>query len=94
VSAPAKSVTLDIYSHILPGLQEAAAERFDKMLGANVGEKGEDNRVNEGHEQGVSKMLAKTKGLNGGADGVRTHYLLTASQTLSQLSYSPIRSTE
>jgi hypothetical protein len=25
----------------------------------------------------------------GGADGIRTHYLLTASQTLSQLSYSP-----
>jgi hypothetical protein len=24
-----------------------------------------------------------------GADGIRTHYLLTASQTLSQLSYSP-----
>jgi hypothetical protein len=27
----------------------------------------------------------------GGADGIRTHYLLTASQTLSQLSYSPVR---
>jgi hypothetical protein len=26
----------------------------------------------------------------GGADGIRTHYLLTASQTLSQLSYSPM----
>ncbi len=26
----------------------------------------------------------------GGADGIRTHYLLTASQTLSRLSYSPI----
>jgi hypothetical protein len=26
----------------------------------------------------------------GGADGIRTHYLLTASQTLSQLSYSPV----
>ena len=25
----------------------------------------------------------------GGADGIRTHYLLTASQTLSRLSYSP-----
>ena len=35
-------------------------------------------------------MLAKDGGLNGGADGVRTHYLLTASQTLSQLSYSPM----
>jgi hypothetical protein len=25
----------------------------------------------------------------GGADGIRTHYLLNANQTLSQLSYSP-----
>lgn len=29
--------------------------------------------------------------LDGGADGIRTHYLLTASQTLSRLSYSPTR---
>lgn len=27
----------------------------------------------------------------GGADGIRTHHLLTASQTLSQLSYSPAK---
>jgi hypothetical protein len=27
--------------------------------------------------------------VDGGADGIRTHYLLTASQTLSRLSYSP-----
>ena|GEM_PF-3685845 len=27
--------------------------------------------------------------IDGGADGIRTHYLLTASQTLSRLSYSP-----
>jgi len=25
-------ITLDTYSHILPGLQEAAADRFDKMV--------------------------------------------------------------
>jgi hypothetical protein len=25
-------VTLDTYSHVLPGLQEAAAERLDAML--------------------------------------------------------------
>ena len=30
------TVTLDTYSHVLPGLQEAAAERFDKMLGPDV----------------------------------------------------------
>jgi len=25
-------ITLDIYSHVLPGLQEAAVERFDQIL--------------------------------------------------------------
>jgi hypothetical protein len=25
-------LTLDIYSHVLPGIQEAAAEGFDKLL--------------------------------------------------------------
>jgi hypothetical protein len=28
--------TLDTYSHVVPGLQEAAAERFDKMLDLDV----------------------------------------------------------
>ena len=72
------SITLDTYSHILPGLQEAAAESFDKMLKPKVPE-----------VEDVSKMLANGGDLNGGADGIRTHYLLTASQTLSRLSYSP-----
>ena len=32
------ATTLNIYSHVLPGLQEAAAERFDKLLAReNVG---------------------------------------------------------
>ena len=26
------AITLDTYSHVLPGLQEAAAERFDMLL--------------------------------------------------------------
>jgi len=30
-------ITLDLYSHVLPGLQEAAAEHFDKMLEQDVG---------------------------------------------------------
>jgi len=29
-------ITLDTYSHVLPGLQEKAAERFDEMLGSRV----------------------------------------------------------
>jgi integrase len=30
------SITLDIYSHVLPGLQERAAERFDELLAPRV----------------------------------------------------------
>lgn len=33
------AITLESYSHVLPGLQEAAAERFDKLMArGNVGE--------------------------------------------------------
>jgi len=28
--------TLDTYSHVMPGLQEAAAEKFDRMLEPDV----------------------------------------------------------
>ena len=31
-------ITLDTYSHVLPGLQEAAAERFDRMLEVSISE--------------------------------------------------------
>jgi hypothetical protein len=31
--------TLDTYSHVVPGLQETAAERFDKMLNLDVSKK-------------------------------------------------------
>lgn len=30
------AITLDTYSHVLPGLQEEAAECFDRILGARV----------------------------------------------------------
>jgi integrase len=46
------AITLDIYSHILPGLQEAAAESFDRMLKPKIGE-----------VESVSKMLAKGRDL-------------------------------
>ena len=39
-------ITLDTYSHVLPGLQERAAERFDEMLEPRV------------IAEDVSKMLA------------------------------------
>jgi len=43
-------ITLDTYSHVLPGLQERAAERFDEMLEARV------------IAESVSKMLANGTG--------------------------------
>ena len=43
------SITLDIYSHVLPGMQEAAAERFDRIFKVDDDENSEPN---------VSKMLA------------------------------------
>ena len=43
-------ITLDTYSHVLPGLQERAAERFDEMLEPRV------------IAEDVSKMLAKDPG--------------------------------
>ena len=29
-------VTLDIYSHVVPGLQEAAVQKFDEVLGSDI----------------------------------------------------------
>ncbi len=42
-------ITLDIYSHVLPGLQEAAAEKFDMIF---------NQEENENPDANVSKMLA------------------------------------
>jgi integrase len=74
-------ITLDTYSHVLPGLQEAAAEKFDRLLDeeANSGNQGSD----------VSKMLANQA--RNGAEllknesercGSRTHDALIKSQVL------------
>ncbi len=44
-------ITLDIYSHVLPGLQEAAADRFDRMIS-------DGTEIDRGN---VSKPLAKAE---------------------------------
>jgi len=58
--------TLDIYSHVVPGLQEAAARRFDEML------PGVPDGVVEGP---VNNPSTKSEDSNGGAYGIRTRGL-------------------
>jgi len=74
------SITLDIYSHVLPGMQEAAAEKFDKLFEADVSENSDTN---------VSKMLAIAPQDKSGRYenesercGSRTHDALIKSQVL------------
>ncbi len=70
-------ITLDTYSHVLPGIQEAAAERFDRIF----------EEVNkENLKASVSKMLANNGGVECEPPGNRTLNLLIKSQLLCQLS--------
>ncbi len=70
-------ITLDTYSHVLPGIQEAAAERFDRIF---------EEVNNENLKESVSKMLAKDAGVEREPPGDRTLNLLIKSQLLYQLS--------
>ena len=67
-------ITLDTYSHVLPGLQQAAAKRFDDMLEESISD------ANQGDD--VSKMLAETLDLGSRPCGTRTHDALIKSQVL------------
>ncbi len=71
------AITLDTYSHVLPGIQEVAAEKFDSIF---EGEK------NEKSDPSVSKMLAKSEGLRSRPYRSRTCDTLIKSQVLYQLS--------
>ena len=74
-------ITLDTYSHLLPGLQEDAAERFDRII--------ENDNSGRKLEASVSKMLAENEGLAseyGEPPRNRTVNLLIKSQLLCQLS--------
>jgi integrase len=70
-------ITLDLYSHVLPGLQEAAAVKFDGILEVSEEEKSEAN---------VSKMLADSDDLGSRPCETRTRDTLIKSQVLYQLS--------
>jgi len=67
------ATTLDIYSHTVPGLQEAAAEKFDRIFEAGKKQKSKGN---------VSKMLAKNEDLASMPYRSRTCNLLIKSQVL------------
>jgi len=70
-------ITLDIYSHVLPGLQEAAAEKFDRIFEVDETENSDAN---------VSKMLANSDDLASRPWETRTPDTLIKSQVLYQLS--------
>ena len=40
-------ITLDVYSHVLPGIQQAAAETFDKLLAGALPDKGAADKTEE-----------------------------------------------
>jgi integrase len=72
------AVTLDTYSHVLPGLQEAAAERFDRML--------EEEPTSASESGYVSKMFASGTEVEREPHRTRTCNRLIKSQLLYQLS--------
>ena len=47
-------MTLNIYCHVLPGLQEAAADKFDSLFKPAISKKSKSN---------VGKMLANDSGI-------------------------------
>ena len=76
------AITLDTYSHVLPGLQEAAAQHFDRMLETSVS----GNISKSGEKGNVSKMLAREDKSDSRPYRSRTCDTLIKSQVLYQLS--------
>jgi integrase len=67
------SITMDIYSHALPGMQEEAAEKFERVL---------DENFHENSDPNVSKMLANSEDLASRPYRSRTCDTLIKSQVL------------
>ena len=70
-------ITLDIYSHVLPGMQEEAVEKYEKIFETDSSKNSEPN---------VSKMLANGEGVECRPYRSRTCDTLIKSQVLYQLS--------
>jgi integrase len=71
--------TLDTYSHVVPGLQEAAAERFDRILEPDVSKM-------LAKESDSSENIPENEEFESEPPGTRTLNLLIKSQLLYQLS--------
>jgi len=81
-------ITVDTYGHLIPGANKAAVDKLDAAPICTPGAPTQRVETREGSQ------LAESIG---GADGIRTRGLLTASQARSQLRHSPTsigRSTE
>ena len=70
-------ITLDIYSHVLPGMQEVAAEKFDRIFNTDDSENSDPN---------VSKMLASGDGVECRPYRSRTCDTLVKSQSVPMTS--------
>ncbi len=70
-------ITLDIYSHVLPGLQEAAADKFDRIF---------EPENEENLDLNVSKMLANDGGMECRPYRSRTCDTLIKSQSICSTS--------
>ena len=66
-------ITLDVYSHVIPGLQEEASDKFDIIFEI-------DNDNNRNSDTNVSKMLAEKEDLRSRPYRSRTCDTLIKSQ--------------
>ena len=48
-------ITLDVYSHVAPGLQEAAAKRFDEVLSSRY-----NKHIESARDQSVTNLADST----------------------------------
>ena len=78
-------ITLDIYSHVLPGMQEAAAEKFDGIF---------EWDANENSDTSVSKMLATSEDLASRPCRSRTCDTLIKSQADIFADFDPLSKLE
>ena len=76
-------ITLDIYSHVMPGMQEAAAEKFDRAL--------DEGLQTENKDGNVCKMLAKDNELGTEPCGIRTRGTLIKSHGVSNLKLEEVK---